>query len=328
MMATQEAKGWIWTPEEKQWIKTCEREVRTVYKGLSEQVDRFHSVVPTFADEAAQVAQPFLTTTERLLALADGAARRKYQPLSPDEAKLMLRDVHVHLSTWSTFMHRPDVQDAIQNANRQIDAQKRAQQKQRREVRAQLDQQLKSPEFARLLDGYTDQVFEESARFVALAQGFPFLGPVSTEADRPLLQRLSLVHFIHACTLFSAPVRKALEPYVHRQPTPTLKEVVRYTIAVVIQDHCSHLLSARSGAGQQISIQDVLIVYLQGAFDGLLNSLEAWKKEGSTIRSVSTDYFTILGVDYSLAAQPEAHPDETSALSSEAADALFDSLIE
>lgn len=306
-MATQETKGWIWTPEEKQWIKSWKRDVLTAYKRIAEQVDRFQTAVPAFADEAASTADPIITEAQVLLDLAKGAARRKYQTLSPDEARKRLNDGKEQLKAWKAFTNRPDVQAAICDANRQIGAQKSAQRKKRREARVQMEQQFKSTEYAQVLDYYVDEVFKETAKFVALGQGYPFIGFEGTDDDRPELQRLMVVHFIRACTMFCDPVHTAVEQFVQRQPPPTLKEVLRHTIDKVIQDHCNYPLSARSGSGPQKSIQEVIIDYIQDAYDWLLQTNEQWKNEGRTISSVREEYFTLFDVDYSPAAQPEAH---------------------
>lgn len=343
-MATREHKGWIWTQEEKQWIKTWERDVQTQYRRLIEQVERFQKAVPGFLEEAAKTAQPFLAEAEGLLTFAQGAARRKYQQLSPNEAKQKLSDVHAHLAAWSEFIGRPDVQAAIRDANRQIDAQKRTQQKQRREARAQMDQKFKTPEFAQELDGYVSLLFEETNEMAARLQNlFPayipnrgninfYQKPFDASPDRPILrqrlQRLLVVTFIRTLYQFSSDVRKAIEPFVHRQPAPNLREVARLTLSQAIQDHWNDFLFATSGSGLRMSIHDFFMVHLLMVFDGLLQSIGEWRKQGIASLPISSDYFTILGVDYSLAAHSEDYPTNTSSISPEAANKLLDSFFE
>lgn len=141
-MATQAEKGWMWTLEEKRWIKTWKRQVQSKSKWLTEQVNRFQNELPAFADEAAKSAQSYLRTAKALLTLAEGANRRTYLPVSPDEAKQLLYGSEDHLLAWSAFSRRPDLQAAIRDANRKIRAQKRALQKQRREGRVHNDPQI------------------------------------------------------------------------------------------------------------------------------------------------------------------------------------------
>jgi hypothetical protein len=130
-MAIKEQDGWVWTGEEKRWIKMWKRDVQSKLKGVTEQVNYFQKGLPEFVDEAVKSAQPYLRSAKTLLILADRAKQRTHLPVSADEALQLLYESEDRYKTWSVFMSRPDVQLAIR-------AYSRAVQKQRREQRRRL----------------------------------------------------------------------------------------------------------------------------------------------------------------------------------------------
>ena len=66
-MAKREKRGWIWTPEEKEWAKTWQQSVAGRLRRLGEQASRFGASIPEFAGEASSrgIVQPAILRKTR-----------------------------------------------------------------------------------------------------------------------------------------------------------------------------------------------------------------------------------------------------------------------
>jgi hypothetical protein len=134
-MAVKEQNGWVWTEQEKQWIKTWKPYVQFQSKKLTTQVDRFQKGLPKFADEAAKAAQSYLRAAKALLTLAEQAKSRPYLPVSPEEAKQLLYGFEDQLLPWKAFTRCPEVQAAILAHNRALQKKRREPRSHRQEAR-------------------------------------------------------------------------------------------------------------------------------------------------------------------------------------------------
>ena len=114
-MATQEKRGWIWTSDEKEWMKTWKRTLHKNHDSICVQLHRFKESLPDYAEKAAKAAQPFLNSCEPLLSLNEKAAGKKYQSMSPEEAKQKLNVTELHFKEFASFINSSEIQQAIKD---------------------------------------------------------------------------------------------------------------------------------------------------------------------------------------------------------------------
>jgi len=96
-MATQGKLGWIWTDDEKNWIKQYQPQLRREYRAIRRKLKNVYGA---------------------LLEL-DGRARgRKHQPISPDQARELLALLPEKTRFWLALARRHDVKAAGQATER------------------------------------------------------------------------------------------------------------------------------------------------------------------------------------------------------------------
>src|SRR5262245_37511556 len=125
-MVTHEKRGWVWTPEEREWVKTWRRKLQNRYDQMLGQLRLYERQLPQFAGEAKEAARPFLDACKPLLALDPRKAGRKHQNISPEETKEGLQRVNAAAEGWNQFAGRHDVAGAA----KQLSESHRARQRQ------------------------------------------------------------------------------------------------------------------------------------------------------------------------------------------------------
>jgi hypothetical protein len=285
-MATQEKRGWVWTPEEKEWIKTWQRKLQNQYDKMLEQLRLHERQLPQFVGDAKAAARPFLEACKPLLDLDGRRAGRKYQNISPEEAMERLKGVNSTVEEWNRFATRGDVSGAAR------DLRDEHQERQHRAA-SELAQWLGSTAFDRDVDEWLRQVTMHLNMWVGMLHG------ENDEGNLAVLRRLALVHFIRFT--YEGNERRAgkTADIVRATPAPPITDVLRTALAELIRDTATEYLKK----GFPLP-GDTIQAYLAGTCTGLDQSVKDWKKSGTQPGGIPNGYFTIQGVDYSVAAKP------------------------
>jgi hypothetical protein len=286
-MATHEKRGWVWTPEEREWVKTWQRKLQNRYDKMLGQLRLYERQLPQFADDAKEAARPFLEACKPLLALDPRKAGRKYQDISPEGAKEGLERVNAAVEQWNQFARRHDVAGA---AN-ELSATHRARQ---RQAEQELARHLASPEFSRQIDEWVRQVTRHANMWVdGMHSGYD-------QEELAVLRRLVLVHFIRfTCDGSERRGREAAD-FANAEPSPSTADLLHKALEELVRDQAAEHVKKGS-----FSPSYVVQALLAGACTGLDRSVKEWKEKGIGPRDLPRDYFTVRGVDYSVAANPD-----------------------
>jgi len=296
-MANQEKRGWVWDDGEKAWISSWKQEVRGMCTRINNQLVRFQDYLPAYYDEARKVADPYLNLADDLLYLDGRASGRKYQPMSPEEAKVSVNRLPSLFQEWTKFMNRQDITKAIQEKNKKIQKTNRDIKKKEREAKAEVFETLESEEYQKKLKAMIESVINKAGQVIPLSKGI--LNPVKLDkSDKKILQRLLLVHFVRFTYEFHPERQGQLKNFLEEHPEGTLKDIMRQAVYLVIK---SHIKNPSSLSSPQEHIESLFA----SAFESLSLSMSEWKDKNQSIKRIGPGYFTILGEDFSLKAKPD-----------------------
>lgn len=306
-MAHLEKRGWVWNSDEKQWLRGSKTKLKRQQRQVSEQVRRFGERLPSLAKEASRVAQPFLDTAKVLLSLGGRTGDRKYQPMSPDDAKTKLEDAERALVAYADFTSREDVRDAIAEANKRTRTKEREFKKEVRQAKQQILDQLDSAEFDATMDAQVSELMKSAETTAALAQSL--LREYGQPADLPILQRFVLVKFVIQAHEFSPDRRDEMRRFVHSGQIPGIRDVLKQTLHLLIRDDATHKLRHAARGLPKLEFLDPeveMVAYVQSAFTALLAEIDDWQEKGISPKDISREHFELFGVDYSLLGMPDS----------------------
>lgn len=298
-MATQEKRGWCWTSEENDWIKTWHRNIRTQHNQLTEQLKRYKSSLPMFYQEVSRIGVPLLKTIETLLSLNRD---RIYQSISPEEAASTLNEVHKLTELLSNFIKRPDVQTAIREFNRKVETQKSDLKKKSKDDERRIIEYLNSQEFSGVLDTYVLQITKHTDILCSLNR--PDYGVDTDRDDQRIIQRLAQILFIRcvSCYWENSSKDEELIQFLTTHSNITINAVLKQIIYIMMKDVILHPRPGRSpgevvAGGLGIVFMDVDKIHKE-----IISDLE---NENKKVKDLDKKHFLILGSDFSVAARPE-----------------------
>lgn len=118
-MAIKESKGWVWTPEEREWLCKTNGNFIKQWCRISESVKRFRKYLPDYAIQARTAAQPFLRANKNFRKFAYQKLMSKiFRPMPPEAVKPKISSVENKMQQWKEFIGRADVQGALRRHNR------------------------------------------------------------------------------------------------------------------------------------------------------------------------------------------------------------------
>jgi hypothetical protein len=294
-VATQEKRGWTWNPEEKAAIASWRSEVLRKAKAFGEQRERLPHLLPRFAGEVTTLLDPLLSTSKALLALRQ---ERKYLPISPEEAARRFADMRAQEAAWAAFLRRADVQDAIEEVNREQRAARRQQRQAQARALLGVARELETEHFAEMLRASCQRITEVLGATVAL-------GIITTgfgdKKDQPVLERLGLIFFIRAAAAYHRDLKSAVAEYVRSQPMCSIDDLCHFVVTRVAKDQ---LVADVRGSLIASGPQAAFTLLARDAGSALIAGMRKWKAEGLTPVTLPPTLFTIGGVDFSLARRP------------------------
>jgi len=222
-MATRGKNGWAWTSEEREWVKTWQRDVYRQQREISEQLSRFEDMLPNMAAQASLAARPFMVACRPLLAIDARRGGRKHQPVSPEEAKEKLEDAGKGLVEWEAFLDRPEVSEAIEEANADI----RTTRLKAREAKRQALERIEQSEFTAAVEAKALDVVNLANYYAQSAQ---FATGYGTARDLPTLERLFLIQFIRLSFEGDSTKTADMKRFVSSEPKPPLADVVAHAL--------------------------------------------------------------------------------------------------
>jgi hypothetical protein len=202
-----------------------------------------------------------------------------------------------HEAAWDAFVFRPDVQEAIDVANRKLRAAQRDYARQKRERDTDFHAYLASPEFAATLDGYVEQTMEATSGLAKFLQKeYRDCEP----HDLQVLQRLMRVCTVRSLCLFDDKKREELRAFVTAQsPPPPLRAVLRQAYLVRMQHDAIKLLE------HGVKLETVFQGQLRVAFNTLNMVLKKCRETGRPVHEVGTGYLSLFGVNYTVDSVPD-----------------------
>lgn len=118
-MAIKEDRGWIWTPEEREWLCKTNGNFIKQWCRISESVKRFRKYLPDYAVQARTAARPFLQANKNFRKFAyQKIMSKRFRPMQPEAVKPKISSVENKMQQWKEFIERADVQDALRRHNR------------------------------------------------------------------------------------------------------------------------------------------------------------------------------------------------------------------
>ncbi|HOX38464.1 MAG TPA: hypothetical protein PL033_10795 [Candidatus Brocadiia bacterium] len=285
-MAIESKGGWTWTAEEKQWVKTWQRDLYDQYRQVTEQVVRFQESLPKLAGEAAKAARPFVEACGPLLAIDVRPQMNKAQQVSPEQAEKKLVDANKGLKAWGEFVNRDDVVAAIRDANKDIRQIKRESRKARQDALKKID----GPEYESALRGQATKV-AGMAQFYA--QSVQFALGCGTAKDLPVLERLYTVCFVNCVAESGNKRAAALKKFVGGDPLPELDAVLIEALRIVTRDAISRWPTAQDDERNPVN------KFASLAQQRLHETVSAVMKSGGAPGAIPKMNFTILKRDYS-----------------------------
>jgi len=307
-MATREKRGWVWTDAEKQWVKNHKRRWLAEHKSVTTQLERFAKSLPMLLKEVSEAARPLVTAFDDLLRLDGRVDGKKYQHMSPEEARDKDDALTSHRKELNAFLGRSDVQQAIGNANKIIRELKRAAHAEKERQLNQLEDLIESPWFDDVVDRHFERILRQTAEYGGLAQGIAQLSLPESHptVDDKTSERLILVHFVRYTYEFNPERRGAIQTFLAQKLG--MKELVRFAIRICL----SHGLRTRARDGSLESAQRMglgpsneIEILLANAIGGLGGIMKDWLSKGQQPLVIDKKFFAIQGADYSLEAIPE-----------------------
>lgn len=303
-MAHHATRGWVWASDERLWIGTWQRKVSAQRRRIAEQLHRFQAALPDLAVEAAALVRPLLEECDRLLMLDGRHHGRKYQAMSPEEARLVLQHVGRLLDEWQRFTGRPDVMTRIREANTRSRAAGRKFRDAVRNLGERVETEMVRPEFRAR---YTALAAEIETVMGFLAKDIRRRQCYGTEVDEPILTRYAMVQFLRASTMLDRNRRGGLEAWVRSHPEATFREIVMEVVASVQVDEVRSwlTLAARVPAvASTIPAGTELGFLAAGAHRGVDETVRGWKTLGLNASVLAREDFSFLTLDCSLEARP------------------------
>jgi len=288
-----------WSDEKKEWLKTWQPKLRRDANKLTEQVSRFKTSLPQFAEDAERASQPFLESCRLLLQLS---WKNKFNPLSSEEAEAEFSKMHEKFLVWVDFMKRPEVSEAISHVNREGRTARRIQHRSLQQAEQAVLAQVEGDEFTCALQKKVASVIEQFHEMAGMVRG---LKDYAREEEVPILQRLMLIHFIRFTYDFVPSIKDGIARFLADNASATVEELLGFAIHSVIVEATMRRLRDPQSFMPGVNDPDSLIVgYVGQVFDGTLRAIDGWSERGIAASDIDKSYFTVLGVDFSLSAKP------------------------
>jgi len=285
----------VWNEERKDWLKTWQPKLRRDVNRLTEQVSRFKQVLPQFAQQAEDVAQPALKSGWQLLRLS---WKNKFNPISPEEADAQLSLVKEKFEAWTDFTRRTDISQAIAGVNKKAVAIKRARQAKFKEVEQIFLAHVETQKFQKSVEAKANAMLIHFNEMAKLARKLENYGG---EEDMPTLQRLLLIQFVRSTYDFDPEVREAIARFISANPSSSPEDLLKCAIhSVIVETTKSLLKSPRTVVAGVNDPESLIATYLGLAFESLLKSMKEWKNAGVTPATLSIAFFTVQGIDFSV----------------------------
>lgn len=294
-MAERHKRGWIWSEGDVAPPGVANVERRST--SISTQVDRFAQSLPDLADEARVISERFKSACQPLVALWH-ARKNKFRPISPDEAKAKMEELHRAEQEWSAFVARADVQAAIHRVNRDINSRR---QEHRRQVEHQRDvvfRALDDPELKAAIARSVHDLLDKAADLaVAMSDGF------FTDLHRVIARRFIAVEFVRLSCAGSGRRRPMLLETLGREPSPGMRELVNVAALNMVRDGAASLVCGEPlWLGPPNKAMELII---GAAFEGLVRAAKKWKADGIAPTDIAPSHFTVQNADCSLESRAE-----------------------
>jgi hypothetical protein len=161
---------------------------------------------------------------------------------------------------------------------------------------------VNTDEFQKSVRGTVAMIMEHLKDMAAMARSLKSYG---NEDDLPVLQRLLLVHFVRATYDFDPPVKETIARFLSTNPSATTEDLLVCVVrSVTIETTKRHLQHPRSFMPGFNDPKSHIVTYLGQVFEGVVDSIGKWQKQGINPTGISKGYFTVQGVDFSLSAKP------------------------
>jgi hypothetical protein len=298
-MAIHKKRGWIWTDEDKEWVHTWQRSVDRRAKQVAEQARRFAESVPEFAGEAEAMAARMAQSTRRLVEIDGRRNGRKYQQISPADARAALTDTEASWTSWTTFMGRADVRAAVNRANRAI-------RDSRQVYRAAVDtavaafvERAEGPEFAEEMRRWAGEI-DTYAEALAWAAGSLVDGCDATM--RQDLKRVLLVRFIRLLAS-DANLGDRLGQFLSTVPPPAFRALLEFVLGLAFVHAETHRLELARGEPLVLQLGTTRTA-IANTLGMSANGLAADLRTHADASVLAPSQFDFLGYQLSVAARP------------------------
>jgi len=219
-MAIKDKRGWVWNLDEKmpEGISILKRACVKV----KEQLECFDHRMPHVAEEARRCAEAYISRAQPLVALWK-ARNRKFLPMSPDEARVAMRQLKRAEIVWINFMSSDEVQDDIYEYNRMIRAQELKERVAIRQKTSEILAEVDTPETQEYVKDYYSEFVQDALASICEALKGTVFGE---EKHRSVVNRLLMVQCVRHSHFFSKWCAARLRQYLRKHPNASMHEVM------------------------------------------------------------------------------------------------------
>lgn len=281
-MTSKTARGWLWTPEQKAWIKGWQRKLQNQHDNVIQYLRGIERLTPSLLQEANDAAVNYLQACKPLLGLDARVVGRKYQEISFEDANERLGQLAIITREWDQFTNREDVRLQLASAIA-------AERVRARQAERQLLELVSSPEFASRLAAQVQGLI--ALERVLILKSQPELDP----RDAASLDRLLLVQIVRASYEGIPAVQELVSSFVHQHPAPLIEAVVRFALL----ERERYWVQHPSGLAFRSAASTVARV-VHDAGLAVMRTAAQFGRAGTLPRNMPATYFVIHGLDYSV----------------------------